>query len=404
MGVCDPEQPVFVEFTEGGSRRGRVGHGSSGGAITLCPVSGGQNRRSCENVRAFDCNLLCETVQGVRNTVLTTRVPLHGSLEMTPSEVGGSLVGSRRTYVPSSAIEVLLTPSCLLTGSGECIISRVQAILSSSSVIIRDIEDVCNAGFASIAHFYFDFKDTGKQDSHVVDECLNTSGMPSPREEVLQLAEGLVDLKLSGLHSCIPRSTSVMLLSHWQPTASLFTMEVDRMQTPRTILALLFTWIQGCGDGDRRKGTWSLEHSQPRLTERQVVTIPSSCPLKILRRFGWVFCQLEILRHCFPSSVLNILEELHESLDKTYEQLLREINQANREHAYLLQSLTVAVHQLGVEERAEVLAVDFNADWRWEDNEGAVLSICSNLVTVVMDGHSRVALFFRSSMESFMEK
>jgi hypothetical protein len=38
-----------------------------------------------------------------------------------------------------------------------------------------------------------------------------------------------------------------------------------------------------------------------------------------------VFCQLEVLRHCFPSSVRQILEELPESLDETYERILKEI-------------------------------------------------------------------------------
>ncbi|KAH8985159.1 hypothetical protein EDB92DRAFT_2116823 [Lactarius akahatsu] len=44
-------------------------------------------------------------------------------------------------------------------GSGKSILS---------SVIIRDIEDICNAGFASMAYFYFDFKDTAKQDSRAL--------------------------------------------------------------------------------------------------------------------------------------------------------------------------------------------------------------------------------------------
>ncbi|KAI9432162.1 hypothetical protein H4582DRAFT_1120121 [Lactarius indigo] len=44
-------------------------------------------------------------------------------------------------------------------GSGKSILS---------SVIIRDIEDVCNAGLASMAYFYFDFKDTAKQDSRAL--------------------------------------------------------------------------------------------------------------------------------------------------------------------------------------------------------------------------------------------
>ena len=145
--------------------------------------------------------------------------------------------------------------------------------------------------------------------------------------------------------------------------------------------------------------------------ECKFVAAPSSCLLKISRRFRWVFCQLEILRHCFPSSVLNILEELPESLDETYERILREINRANREHAYrLLQCLTVAVRPLRVEELAEVLAVDFNArgtpklnaDWRWEDNEEAVLSACSSLVTVVTGGHYRVVQFSHFSVKEFL--
>jgi len=76
-----------------------------------------------------------------------------------------------------------------------------------------------------------------------------------------------------------------------------------------------------------------------------------------------------------------MLKELPETLDETYERILREINKANRAHAHrLLQCLTVAVRPLSVAELAEVLAVDFgtasrgetsklNTDWRWEDQQ-----------------------------------
>src|SRR6266705_1981231 len=112
-------------------------------------------------------------------------------------------------------------------------------------------------------------------------------------------------------------------------------------------------------------------------------------------RFRWVFCQLEVLRYCFPPSVRQMLEELPETLDETYERILKEINKANRDHAHrLLQCLTVAVRPLRVTELAEILAIDFrtathggtsklNADWRWEDQEQAVLSTCSSLIAVV---------------------
>src|SRR5882757_8108450 len=98
--------------------------------------------------------------------------------------------------------------------------------------------------------------------------------------------------------------------------------------------------------------------------------------LKIRDRFRWAICQLEVLRHCFPSSIRQILEELPESLDETYERILREIRKPNQGHAHrLLQCLVAAVRPLRVEELAEVLAVDCNAEaiprlnpgWRWED-------------------------------------
>src|ERR1700742_2815692 len=94
-------------------------------------------------------------------------------------------------------------------------------------------------------------------------------------------------------------------------------------------------------------------------------------------RFRWIFCQLEVLRHCLPPSVRRTLDELPESLDETYERVLKEIRKPNRDHALrLLQCLVVAIRPLRVEELAEILAVDFddkegipklNPSWRWEN-------------------------------------
>jgi hypothetical protein len=57
------------------------------------------------------------------------------------------------------------------------------------------------------------------------------------------------------------------------------------------------------------------------------------------------------------------MEELPESLDKTYERILREIRRSNQGHAHrLLQCLVAAVRPLQVEELAEVVAIDFNAE------------------------------------------
>ena len=133
-----------------------------------------------------------------------------------------------------------------------------------SSTIIEDIKARCEIGEALIAYFYFDFRDANKQglrdlvaslltqlsarsrsrldilsklysihdsgknqpsDSTLaqylkemlmlpdqppiyliidaLDESPNTSGIPSPRETVLQLLEELVNLSLPNLHICV---------------------------------------------------------------------------------------------------------------------------------------------------------------------------------------------------------
>ena len=124
-----------------------------------------------------------------------------------------------------------------------------------------------------------------------------------------------------------------------------------------------------------------------------------------------MFCQLEVLRHCFPPSVRGILEELPDSLDETYERILREIRKPNQGLAHrLMQCLVVAVRPLQVEELAEVLAFDFHAEgtptlnqnWRWEDQEEAVMSACSSLVMIVKHGHSRIVQFSHFSVKEFL--
>ena len=92
---------------------------------------------------------------------------------------------------------------------------------------------------------------------------------------------------------------------------------------------------------------------------------------------------------------------------------MKNINQAARAYARrLLQCLTVAARPLRLEELAEVLAFDFdeapggiptlNADWRREDQERAVLSTCSSLITIVRDGDSRVVQFSHFSVKEFL--
>ena len=121
---------------------------------------------------------------------------------------------------------------------------------------------------------------------------------------------------------------------------------------------------------------------------------------------------MEVLRHCLPPSVRRTLYELPESLDETYERVLKEIKKPNREHARrLLQCLVVAIRPLRVEELAEVLAVDFdeedgmpklNPNWRWDDQEQALLSSCSNLIAIVESYRSRIVQFSHFSVKEYL--
>ena len=134
--------------------------------------------------------------------------------------------------------------------------------------------------------------------------------------------------------------------------------------------------------------------------------------LKLPDRFRWVFCQLEALRDCLPASVRRTLEELPETLDETYERILKEIKKPNRSLAQrVLQCLAVAIRPLRVAELAEVLAVDFddsegiprlNANWRWEDQEQALLIACSSLIAIVQIGFSRVVQYSHFSVKEFL--
>ena len=93
--------------------------------------------------------------------------------------------------------------------------------------------------------------------------------------------------------------------------------------------------------------------------------------------------------------------------------MLREIKKPNRNRARrLLQCLVVAVRPLRVEELAEVLAIDFgdaggipklNPNWRWEDQEQALLTACSSLIAIVVDTDlSRVVQFSHFSVKEFL--
>jgi hypothetical protein len=146
--------------------------------------------------------------------------------------------------------------------------------------VIQDIEAMCKAGYASMAYFYFDFRDANKQglrdlvpslltqfsassgsrcdilsdlylahdqgktqpsDSILVeclkemltlpdqlpiyliidalDESPNNSGIPSPRERVLQLVKELIELRLPNLRICVTSRPEIDIREVLEPLA-----------------------------------------------------------------------------------------------------------------------------------------------------------------------------------------
>ncbi|KAH9015195.1 NACHT domain-containing protein [Lactarius pseudohatsudake] len=309
------------------------------------------------------------------------------------------------------------------------------------SAIIQHIEGLCAAGLALMAYFYFDFRDTDKQhrrgllssllcqlcaesdpcyeilsrlySSHAagtrepsdsalarclmdmlrlegqpaiyiivdaLDECPNTSGMPTPREKVLEFLEDLIDSQLPNVHICISSRP-----------------EFD-IQSRKDILDYVSTVVHS----DRRMRKW-------RAQEKQLVI--DALSERADGMFRWVFCQLETLRRSFPGAIRHTLDKLPETLDETYEQILLRIDKEKRNSAYrLFQCLTVAIRPLRIDELAEVLALRFDpghpaeyrADWRPEDSHEAVLSACSSLVTVVDVDGSAVVQFSHFSVKEFL--
>ena len=150
-----------------------------------------------------------------------------------------------------------------------------------SSTLIQDIEIMCKAGEALMGYFYFDFRAPDKQSlrdlvsslliqlsghsgrrcdilfdlysvhndgkkqpsDSVLAECLkkmltlpdqrpiyliidaldespSTSGIPSPRETVLQLLEDLVNLSLPNLHTCVTSRPEIDVRNVLEPLTS----------------------------------------------------------------------------------------------------------------------------------------------------------------------------------------
>ncbi|KAN0129377.1 hypothetical protein V8E53_012861 [Lactarius tabidus] len=337
-----------------------------------------------------------------------------------------------------------------------------KSVICSS--VIQDIMAVCETGSAIMAYFYFDFKDLKKQTCHdlllslvsqlstrsspccgilhrvyeahdngtrqpsddtlkeclkqmlrlpgqgpifivldALDECPDSSGLPPPRSEVLQLVKELVDLHLRGLFICTTSRPEIDIRAVLEPLAFRSVSLHDESGQKTDIAEYVRSVVNSSPSTAMRR--WRADDKNlviETLTERAD------------GMFRWVFCQLDALQHCFPPNLRQYLDELPETLDETYERILKGINKAQKDNAHrLLQCLTVAIRPLLVEELAELLAFDFQTttsggiptlkeDWRWDDEEEAVLSTCSSLISIIPRDDSRIVQFSHFSVKEFL--
>ena len=124
-----------------------------------------------------------------------------------------------------------------------------------------------------------------------------------------------------------------------------------------------------------------------------------------------MFSQLVYLSRCLPGRIPRALAELSDTLDETYRQTLRGIDETNWAFAHrLFQFVAVAFRPLRVEELAELLAFDFKAgpipkfhtDRRPEDPVDAVLSACSSLLAVVDVDDTPIIQFSHFPVKEFL--
>ena len=187
------------------------------------------------------------------------------------------------------------------------------------SSIIQDIKEMHTAGLATMAYYYFDFRDVRKQDCYGllsslvfqlsvqsdscfdilseiysdlgrgiqkpdidalkkcmtdmlslpgqppiyiivdgVDECPNFPGRPSARGEVLGLIEGLVDLKLPNAHLCVASRPEMDIRMVLEPLTSLKISLHDELGQKEDIVAYIRSVVRS--DPSMRK--WKEEDKQ----------------------------------------------------------------------------------------------------------------------------------------------
>ena len=277
-------------------------------------------------------------------------------------------------------------------------------MFTASAAIIQHIMKLRDAGEATLAYFYFDFRDKEKQNvrNAVTSLIIQLSAYSKPCCDIvyhLYLTHGK-GLQQPGNDILIARLKEMLTVTTHHPIFIIMDALDEcpniEMPTPREAILILVKDLVRL----QLPNLHICATSRPEIDIRSMLMPLASNTISLHDETGH-----SLLIANYVSFLV--------STDETYERALEDINKKNQEHARrLLHCLAVAVRPLRVEELAEILAFDFDVaqggvprfhpNWRPKDQEEAVLSICSSLVTIVDNQGSRVVQFSHPSVREFL--
>lgn len=126
-----------------------------------------------------------------------------------------------------------------------------------------------------------------------------------------------------------------------------------------------------------------------------------------LRRFLWVYLQLEIIwSTCFTDTEIRLaLSHLPKDLEKTYQYCVQRINFRDNRAIKVLKWVSFAARPLHIEELKEAVAFDIlDTSWNPEKipQQSYIIGCCANLV--VLDPTDHCVRFAHSSVKQYLTK
>ena len=102
-----------------------------------------------------------------------------------------------------------------------------------------------------------------------IDECPNDPGVPSPREEVLELLGKLVRLSLPNMRLCVTSRYELDMQAVLEPISSFSISKLEKNNISATTSGRSYIQTKVCVDGERRTKNWLSRRSRNERTECQ---------------------------------------------------------------------------------------------------------------------------------------